>query len=115
VLLAPARSPAPFIERVRRFIGLPAERAAGMERHIVQQVGRELAFFDADRAAAALQLPGLILHDPDDPEIPWADAELIACTWRGSRLVAAEGEGHYRILRSPRIIERVMEFALTHG
>ncbi|MBV9880740.1 MAG: alpha/beta fold hydrolase [Gemmatirosa sp.] len=110
VLLAPAQGPAQFLERIRRFIGLPAARHAGMERTLVAAVGRELAYFDAARAAAGLRLPALILHDPADPEVAWRQAESIARAWRGSRLVAVEGDGHYGILRAPHVVRDVVRF-----
>jgi pimeloyl-ACP methyl ester carboxylesterase len=110
VLLAPPRGPAQFFERVRRFIGLPVARVAGMTRRLTEILGRDLAFYDAVRAAAGLDIPALILHDPDDPEVPWENAEAIAQAWCGSRLVPMTGEGHYRILRSPRAIGQVVTF-----
>jgi predicted alpha/beta hydrolase family esterase len=113
LLLAPAREPALFIERVRRFLGLPAARAAGMRRRVVELVGRELSFFDAARAATGLRQRCLILHDPADPETPWSGAESIARAWRGSQLTAAEGDGHYQILHSPHTIDRAVGFALS--
>jgi pimeloyl-ACP methyl ester carboxylesterase len=110
VLLAPPRGPTQFFERVRRFIGLPAARMAGMTRHLTETLGRDLSFFDTVRAAAGLDLPVLILHDPDDREVPWENAEAIAQAWRGSALVAVAGDGHYGILRSQRAIEQVVTF-----
>jgi pimeloyl-ACP methyl ester carboxylesterase len=113
VLVAPARGPEHFLEQARRALNLPAARAAGMRRRLVERVGRGLHFFDAARAAAELYLPALVVHDPRDEEVPWAHAEAIARAWRRSRLVAAPGDGHYRILASPGTLERVLDFAAT--
>ena len=110
VLLAPARGPALFLNRMRHFIGLPDARAAGLERRLVERVGQELAFFDAARAAAAVDVPVLILHDPADEEVDWTHAEAIARAWQGSTLIAAAGDGHYGILRSTRTAEAVVNF-----
>ena len=110
VLIAPARGPGHFLERMRRFIGLPDARTAGMERRLVAHVGRELAFYDTSRAAATLSVPALILHDPADDEVPWSHGEALARAWRGSRLASAEGDGHYRILKSARTLEQTIAF-----
>ena len=110
VLIAPPTGPAYFMERMRRFIGLHERRAAGMERHLVATVGRALAEFDADRVAARVTVPGLILHDPADGEVPFAHAEAISRAWRGSVLVPVPGEGHYRILKSPAALDRISAF-----
>jgi pimeloyl-ACP methyl ester carboxylesterase len=110
VLLAPARGPVEFVDRVGRFLGLPPARRAGMERALVAQVGRELAFFDTARAAASLTQPALVLHDPADPEVPWSHGEALARAWVGSELVPAAGDGHYRILTSPAVLARAVAF-----
>ena len=113
VLIAPPTGPAYFLEKLRHFIDLHERRAAGMERHLVTTVGRGIAEFDADRAAVRLAVPGLILHDPADSEVPFAHAEAISRAWRGSVLVPLPGEGHNRILRSPAALDRISEFLLA--
>jgi pimeloyl-ACP methyl ester carboxylesterase len=110
VLLAPAAGPVLFLDRFTGTIGLPKARAEGMMRHIARTVGREPASLDARIAAACLQVPALVVHDPADREVPWPHAESIADAWRGSRLIAAEGLGHTRLLRDDHILRAVMEF-----
>jgi pimeloyl-ACP methyl ester carboxylesterase len=110
VLIAPPRGPTEFVDRVRRFLGLPVARRAGMERALVAHVGRELAFFDTARAAASLTQPALVLHDPADPEVPWSHGEALARAWAGSELVPVAGDGHYRILTSPAVVARAVDF-----
>jgi alpha-beta hydrolase superfamily lysophospholipase len=110
VLIAPPLGPAHFMDRLRQFIGLPASRVAGMERELVQIVGRPIADFDASRVAAHLAQSALILHDPADDDVPFAHGEAIAAAWRGSAFVPMPGAGHYRILRSGATIDRAVEF-----
>ena len=46
--------------------------------------------------------PLLLIHDPDDPDSPFAASERVAWRGTGSRLMATKGLGrlaHYRILR----------------
>jgi pimeloyl-ACP methyl ester carboxylesterase len=113
VLVAPPTGPAYFMEQMRRFIGLHERRAPGMERHLVATVGRGIAEFDADRVAARVTVPALILHDPADSEVPFAHAEAISRALRGSVLVPIPGEGHNRILRSPAALDRISAFLLA--
>ncbi|GLC25669.1 alpha/beta fold hydrolase [Roseisolibacter agri] len=110
VLLAPARAPRPYVARVGRFLGLPSARAAGMERRLESLVGGALAHFDAARAAATLTVPALVLHDPADDEVPWADGAAIADAWPLGAVEPVVGEGHFRILAAPEVVERVVEF-----
>jgi pimeloyl-ACP methyl ester carboxylesterase len=107
ILLAPPLGPRHFVARARRFIGLPAHREEGMIRRLGEIVGRDIAEFDAGRAAARIAVPALILHDPADPDVPWSHAETIARHWHGSRLIAREGVGHYRILNDPGTLDLI--------
>jgi pimeloyl-ACP methyl ester carboxylesterase len=110
VLLAPAIGPGLFVDRFTGMIGLPADRAEGMMRHITETIGREPRSLDARWAATHLHVPALLVHDPADREVPWSHAESIADAWPGSRLVAAEGLGHRRLLRDERILATVTDF-----
>jgi pimeloyl-ACP methyl ester carboxylesterase len=112
VLLAPARGPRRFVTQMRRSLGLPEARAAGIERQLSAYVGRDLAFFDAARAAAQLPdaPPALVLHDPADEVVPWTHGAAIADAWPRSTLVPAVGDGHFRILASPEVVARTVEF-----
>jgi pimeloyl-ACP methyl ester carboxylesterase len=81
-----------------------------MMRHIARTVGREPVTLDARRAAASLRVPALIVHDPEDREVPWAHGAEIANAWMGSRLLQADGLGHNRLLRDPRILAATTDF-----
>lgn len=57
--------------------------------------------------------PLLLIHDPDDPDSPYAASERLASAWQGARLVTTRGLGrlaHYRILRHRPAISAGLEF-----
>ena len=112
ILFAPPLGPGypRFYVRLRQFIGLPEERAPGMEQQLAQTVGREMGYFDSARAVSSLEMPAIIFHDPTDREVPWEHAEAINRNWRGSRLIEASGLGHVRILRSPQLLKQAVDF-----
>lgn len=110
VLIAPASGPMLYVDRIRRLIGLPEARVPGMVRRLVEQVGREIPYFEATRAAGQLRQPALLLHDPADEEVSWEGVEALAGAWRGSELELREGVGHYRILRDAGVAARVAGF-----
>jgi pimeloyl-ACP methyl ester carboxylesterase len=104
VLIAPALGPVYFLEQFR-----------GMTGHIARTIGREPASLDAREAAATLRVPGLVVHDPGDRDVPWSHGESIAQAWPGSRLVRAEGLGHRRLLRDPATLAAATEFIAGLG
>ena len=115
VLFSPAPGPAYYVDRFSRAIGLPAERAVGMMRRVVERVGRSVESLDALVAARKTDVPAIIFHDPADREVPFTFATQLADAWTGSRLVPAPSLGHKRILRDPETIAAAVDFAGCHS
>jgi pimeloyl-ACP methyl ester carboxylesterase len=55
-------------------------------------------------------VPALIIHDRDDADVPWQQAELLAKAWPGARLLLTRGLGHMRILRNRDVIQTSVDF-----
>ena len=62
------------------------------------------------RAVQTLTVPGLVIHDRDDPVIPHAAGAAFARHWRGARFVSTAELGHRRILRCPAVLDEVLRF-----
>lgn len=60
--------------------------------------------------SAPPQVPVLIVHDPADSIVAFANAERYANLWPHARLEALDGVGHFRILKAPSFIAAVMGF-----
>jgi pimeloyl-ACP methyl ester carboxylesterase len=65
----------------------------------------------AERLAAAMSRPLLVIHDEDDREVPLACGEAIAHAWPGAELRRTRGLGHRRILRDPDVVRATVGFA----
>jgi pimeloyl-ACP methyl ester carboxylesterase len=65
-------------------------------------------YFSAQKFAAAVTVPGLIIHDENDPEAPHKYAAQIRKAWSRSRLITTQGLGHN--LKSPAMIKEVIDF-----
>jgi len=59
--------------------------------------------------AREIDVPLLVVHDREDPTVPWADGAAIAGAW-GAELVTTTGLGHHAVVGHPSIVERVVEF-----
>jgi len=60
--------------------------------------------------AERTDIPALIIHDKDDKEVPYTEAESIAARLKNGRLWLTEGLGHRRIIREPEVFNRIGEF-----
>jgi pimeloyl-ACP methyl ester carboxylesterase len=110
VLLASSSEGTLFARRAAQLLGLSGARATGMLMEIGAIAGRPLDQARVALHVAAAHAPALLLHDPADAEVPFHQAEEIAAAWPGARLEAVTGVGHRRILRSPEVVRRAVEF-----
>lgn len=76
-----------------------------------RRMGHPVSGYDVPEIGRAADMPPtLVVHDRNDPLVPFADGEAIASAWPKARLVTTSGLGHNRILGDPGVIEKVVEF-----
>lgn len=109
VLLAPP-DPSRMLGRYAAWLGLGDDVRARMERRLVARAGVGPDQLSAAVLASTLAAPGLVVHDPDDPFVPFEDGERWAAAWDEARLLEARGQGHFRILRAPEVVDEVVAF-----
>ena len=87
---------------------------AGLQRRLEERIDMQLHETNMTWNGRLADYPPLLLiHDPDDPDSPFAASERVAAAWPGSRLMATKGLGrlaHYRILRHRPAILAGVEF-----
>lgn len=99
------------------FAGIAGLSLAGWNRlqHRVQDaLGQPLDEISTLRAAEHLSSPGLIVHDREDPLIPYAISARVAERWRNAELLATQGLGHRRTLGCPDVVGRIVEHLDAH-
>lgn len=88
--------------------GLPREEIGAFRAGLEAQLGFPMAEMDLPALQGGLRHPSLILHDPQDKEVPFTESLALHEAWSLSQLVSVEGVGHRRILRSPEVIGMVI-------
>jgi hypothetical protein len=94
-----------------------------LHRRLDQRLGMPLFDTDISRVVARIPNPAplLLVHDPDDPDSPYATSVSIVGVWPEARLVTTRGLGrlaHYRALRHRPAINAAVAFigcAPDHG
>ena len=66
-------------------------------------------------AVRQLTIPGLVVHDQEDHDVPVAAAHDIADNWEQAELRVTSGLGHRRILRNPEVVSDLVEFVASGG
>lgn len=77
--------------------------------------GMPLDEVDAERSAARVASPTLLIHDVRDKVIPFADAQALAGALPAARLMPTEGHGHSRVLASEDVAGAIVRFATADG
>lgn len=52
----------------------------------------------------------LIVHDKQDEQVDFAEAEETVKHWQNAELQVTDGFGHFHLIKSPEVIERVVDF-----
>jgi pimeloyl-ACP methyl ester carboxylesterase len=91
-------------------VGLPDPERDRFASLVEERVGRPADDLHIDRAANGITTRLLLVHDPQDHEVPFEDSRAIAEHWRASQLVPITGAGHRRILKLPQVIDQVVRF-----
>ncbi len=110
VYISPPENPGGYLYPVARLLGFGEEVA----RRAQKRIERRFSFqFDDTRGtllAPRLEVPMLLVHDGDDPEVPLEEGSRLAEAWPGSELMTTKGLGHHRILRTRSVIEAAVDF-----
>ena len=110
VLISPPSDLVGYSRRFARWYWMPEPLRRAMQSAIEERFGVRWADLEIARLAPRLRAPALVIHDRDDPFVPWKQGAALACAWPGARLLSTQGLGHGRILESPVAIESAIQF-----
>ncbi len=106
---APSSMPAIFQE-FGRFLNLGTRAQTALAARVEKITGRPLEEFVVANQLAEHPLPALVVHSPDDKEVPASEAESLAKAGPHVRVHWAPGLGHRRILADCDVTRRIIDF-----
>lgn len=111
VLLAPTCTLSGVLERWAAGAG---RLSPGMKERVYRELehrnGVPVSHWDIAARGRDLDVPVLVVHDPDDPVVPFAEAESVVAALPNPRLAEAPGHGHIGILTTPSVKSLMAEF-----
>jgi pimeloyl-ACP methyl ester carboxylesterase len=111
VLLSMPSSTRNVAQRFAELLRLPYSVVDRMANFIEAQYGRKAESFDVLEAGRHLPVQrALLLHDRQDANVPFAEAEEIAAHWPALDFRPTTGLGHNRILRDAGVVQQVVAF-----
>ena len=90
--------------------GLSAADTAAFEAMMTKHLAQPLSVMDLSELSFGMQHPALILHDPEDREMPFSESQVLNHVWPESVLEKVAGVGHRRILREPEVVRAAVSF-----
>jgi pimeloyl-ACP methyl ester carboxylesterase len=93
-----------------RMLALGPRAQTALFDHVERIAGRPLQQFVGAAQLAEVEVPTLVIHAPDDKEVPAEDARAYAAAGRHVRLVWAPGLGHRRIVAGPGVLAELAGF-----
>jgi pimeloyl-ACP methyl ester carboxylesterase len=99
------------VQHFTRLMGFSPRVVRALDEELERVTGRPLGFFRADTMLASKPgLSVLVLHAPDDKEVPYSAAMQYEAAGPHVRLQALDGLGHRRIVNSPQAIDAISKF-----
>ncbi|VAW98664.1 hypothetical protein MNBD_GAMMA22-1602 [hydrothermal vent metagenome] len=85
------------------------------KKNLLERIKRRFGDTMFDKASTInnlkkIAIPGLIVHDSHDEDIPVQHAQELNAAWVNSELLITENLGHLRILRDKNIITSIVKF-----
>ncbi len=98
------------IARFGEIVGVTEKVIAGIHAEIQAASGHPIEAYSVSRLLAPRGIPVLLIHDRQDDEVFYADAEAVAAAVPSARLVTTEGLGHHVIMRDAGVMEEAIAF-----
>lgn len=110
VMLAPPRCIRDVSRPVGPLIGLPQATSDRMLERFARRLRFRWEEIQTDRLVSRLEVPLLVVHDEEDPVVPWSHGAAVARAARVGRLVTTAGLGHRELLLDPSVRAEILQF-----
>jgi len=110
VLISSPDSMAKIFDDFATMVGLNILATDALRKNITRLSGLVAADFDVSTQLQQVQADILLLHAPDDKEVPYSESEKIAQANETAILEPVEGLGHRRIIASDDVVQRAVQF-----
>lgn len=83
-----------IMKRYKEMMGYSQKISKGIDKQIELKFGHPPAYFSTADFVKNITINGLLIHDKNDPVIPYQDALDIEAQFKNAKLISTEGLGH---------------------
>jgi predicted alpha/beta hydrolase family esterase len=99
------------IEEVSKKVGISKKVRSKLTARIELETGHSIDALNVSDFVKEIKVKeALILHDIDDKIIPFAQSQNVNNNWTEAKLETIKNTGHFRILRTESVLNRVISF-----
>lgn len=91
-------------------LGLKPNISSKLREHFEKKYGQEMDSYSGYKSAMEIDIPVLVIHDKNDPEVAVIAGINIYNHLKNGTLYLTEGLGHRKILGDPAVIDKVVQF-----
>lgn len=110
VLIAAPADVVRFSTAFADHLRIPAAARTAMRRNLEVRLNARWDDLHLPAIVRGLSAAALVVHDRNDTDVPFGQAEEIAAAWPGARLLATHGLGHRAVLRDAGVVRATAGF-----
>ena len=100
------------IDEIAKKVGMGERAKSKLKERLQSESEQDITTMNVSNFIRGVRVKrGLVLHDVADRVIPIAYSQRVQANWENSRFEAVQGTGHFRILRDPAVIDKVVAFS----
>jgi len=111
IIMAAPGEVSEFVSYYKNVLGLSDRTLNATRDYFITKLGHDVNYFSSKAFTKTISNPGLIIHDQQDPDAPYAHALEVHRNWPNSRMISTTGLGHN--LKSTELIKEVARFLNT--
>ncbi len=111
ILIAPSTRLERVLNEFMKMINAPKKMTTAFFKILKKNIGMTIEEGDLATANGRINVKDtMLIHDEKDTIVPFTDAEHMARKWKNMTLLVTKGYGHYRLMKNPDLIKRVVHF-----
>jgi len=100
-----------LLDKFEKALDIPKPVSERLRLRFERDFGEDVVLrFSTEENVKKLHIPGLIIHDENDPVVPWREGQLIAKAYPGALFIKTTGLGHSCVLRNAEVVGAVVNF-----
>jgi len=111
VCISPPATTKGLVVKFNQALHIPEKAMQKMIRLIERNFGKNIWHeVSMVNSVENIDIPGLLIHDKDDRDIPYQEGQAVAQAWNNAPFIKTSGLGHRRILRDDEVIDQAITF-----